>query len=148
MVVVIWLFFGLFILIFAASVTFRLIVLHPLAVPRYGLVDLFKYFKYKQYNECKTGELVAYVGLFGKGKTLSAVHMLTCVMKSVIGKWIPLLVRKKPGKAVYLFLPNACPEKKLLSKWRVKLQLVLSVLWISCNAAMGLISRVFLKRLL
>ena len=74
MVVVIWLFFGLFILVFAASVTFRLIVLHPLAVPRYGLVDLFKYFKYKQYNECKTGELVAYVGLFGKGKTLSAVH--------------------------------------------------------------------------
>ena len=70
----IWLFFGLFILVFAASVTFRLIVLHPLAVPRYGLVDLFKYFKYKQYNECKTGELVAYVGLFGKGKTLSAVH--------------------------------------------------------------------------
>ena len=77
MVVVIWLFFGLFILVFAASVTFRLIVLHPLAVPRYGLVDLFKYFKYKQYNECKTGELVAYVGLFGKGKTLSKLYELT-----------------------------------------------------------------------
>lgn len=86
MVVVIWLFFGLFILVFAASVTFRLIVLHPLAVPRYGLVDLFKYFKYKQYNECKTGELVAYVGLFGKGKTLSAVHKVCTLYHLYNGK--------------------------------------------------------------
>lgn len=85
-VVVIWLFFGLFILVFAASVTFRLIVLHPLAVPRYGLVDLFKYFKYKQYNECKTGELVAYVGLFGKGKTLSAVHKVCTLYHLYNGK--------------------------------------------------------------
>lgn len=36
--------------------------------------DFYYYIKRKEYNVCRTGELVAYTGLFGKGKTLSAVH--------------------------------------------------------------------------
>ena len=39
-----------------------------------GARDVFHYFARKAYNECKTGELLAYVGLFGKGKTLSVVR--------------------------------------------------------------------------
>ena len=46
---------------------------HPISLVRYGVVDLFNYFRYERWNECHTGELVAYTGLFGKGKTLSGV---------------------------------------------------------------------------
>lgn len=58
------------------SVCFRVTVLHPLAVIGYFCKDTYKYFRYKQKRNLKTGELVAYVGLFGKGKTLSAVHLV------------------------------------------------------------------------
>ena len=54
--------------------TLRCAVFHPVKLVRYGAVDLYEYIKYQKWNECKTGELVAYVGLFGKGKTLSAVQ--------------------------------------------------------------------------
>ena len=54
--------------------TIRCAFFHPVKLVRYGAVDLFQYLKYRKWNECRTGELVAYVGLFGKGKTLSAVH--------------------------------------------------------------------------
>jgi hypothetical protein len=40
----------------------------------YCTKDAFSYIRRKGYNEVQTGELVAYVGLFGKGKTLSAVN--------------------------------------------------------------------------
>lgn len=68
----------LFILGFLAlcyvSICFRLSVRHPIATAKNAAVDICHYYKYKKRNKCKTGELVAYVGLFGKGKTLSAVH--------------------------------------------------------------------------
>ena len=61
------------ILMFAFPVV-RCAVFNPVKVVKNGVVDLYLYFKLKKYNKCKTGELTAYVGLFGKGKTLSAVH--------------------------------------------------------------------------
>lgn len=44
-----------------------------------------------QYNTCKTGELVAYTGLFGKGKTLSAVHRVVSEYARYNGRlvWCP-----------------------------------------------------------
>lgn len=55
-------------------VPFRLVVQHPIAAVRYACTDTYSFFKLKKINCCKTGEIVAYVGLFGRGKTLSAVH--------------------------------------------------------------------------
>lgn len=52
----------------------RCVFSHPILSVRYGATDLFYWFKLNKRNLCRTGELVAYVGLFGKGKTLSAVH--------------------------------------------------------------------------
>ena len=63
-----------FVFLLYCSVCFRVAVLHPFAVVGYFCKDTFKYFRYKQYNNLKTGALVAFVGLFGKGKTLSVVH--------------------------------------------------------------------------
>lgn len=56
------------------SVCFRTAVLNPVSTLRYAVTDFIKYIKYKRWHECKTGKLICYVGLFGKGKTLSAVH--------------------------------------------------------------------------
>ena len=56
------------------SVTVRTIVLHPVSAGCYAALDLYNYIVRKGYNNCKTGEIIAYIGLFGRGKTLSAVH--------------------------------------------------------------------------
>ena len=58
--------------------------------------DLFQYFKYKKYRLVKTGEIIGFIGLFGRGKTLSAVHKVCSIY------------RAKNGLRVY------CPRRK---KW-------------------------------
>lgn len=60
----------------------------------YAPVDLFFYIMHKEYNNCKTGVLVAINGLFGRGKTLTAVHI-------VVNKYL-----KKNGKKVW------CSERR------------------------------------
>ena len=52
----------------------RCMVFHPITTVRNSVRDLSLYVLRKKHNVCKTGELIAYVGLFGKGKTLSVVH--------------------------------------------------------------------------
>lgn len=59
---------------FLISPVFRCAILHFFNTLSYGFKDTVAWFREKQYNRCNTGELLAYVGLFGKGKTLSAVH--------------------------------------------------------------------------
>jgi hypothetical protein len=54
--------------------TMRCAVFNPIKVIKNGAVDLYFYIVRKGWNVCCTGELIAYVGLFGKGKTLSVVH--------------------------------------------------------------------------
>ena len=68
------------------SPTFRCAVSHPFALPYNGIRDLVFYLRRKEYNHCGTGELVAYTGLFGKGKTLSAVHRVMSAYKYYDGK--------------------------------------------------------------
>lgn len=66
--VVVWLFFCYL------SVFVRVVSSHPFKTGRYTFKDIYKYFRFKQWRICSTGQIIAYVGLFGKGKTLSAVH--------------------------------------------------------------------------
>ena len=54
--------------------TIRCAVCHPILLVVNGSRDLYYYIRRKEYNHYGTGELVAYTGLFGKGKTLSVVH--------------------------------------------------------------------------
>lgn len=71
--------------------TLRCAVFHPLAMVLYSARDFYHYLRRKGYNQCATGELVAYTGLFGKGKTLSAVHKVTKAYHKYDGKqvWCP-----------------------------------------------------------
>ena len=73
----------LFIIVFACimSVCVRVIVTHPISTVRYGVIDLYKYFRFHRWDECATGTISCYVGLFGKGKTLSAVHKVVSLYK-------------------------------------------------------------------
>ena len=68
--------------------TLRCAVFHPVHLVRYGISDLIRYIKFERWNECKTGELVAYVGLFGKGKTLSAVHKVVSMYERYNGMMV------------------------------------------------------------
>lgn len=63
------------------SVCVRVVVTHPVSTVKYAAIDLYKYFKYHQWNNCSTGTISCYVGLFGKGKTLSAVHKVMYLYK-------------------------------------------------------------------
>lgn len=56
------------------STALRIAVMHPIHTILYGIKDGFNYIRYKKWRNCKTGKLIAYTALFGKGKTLSAVH--------------------------------------------------------------------------
>lgn len=71
--------------------TLRCAVTHPFSVIINGARDLYTYVVHKEYNVCGTGELVAYTGLFGKGKTLSAVHRVVSAFNAYDGKmvWCP-----------------------------------------------------------
>lgn len=73
----------LFIIVFACiiSVCVRVIVTHPVSTIWYGVIDMYKYFWYRCWNNCATGTISCYVGLFGKGKTLSAVHKVVSLYK-------------------------------------------------------------------
>lgn len=56
------------------SVSFRVAFMNPFATVGYFLKDVFDYFRYKKWRNCRTGLIVCFIGLFGKGKTLSVVH--------------------------------------------------------------------------
>ena len=60
--------------LFVISLRFRIAVCHPFATIYYAIKDFIKYIRFKEWRRLSTGVLVAFVGLFGKGKTLSAVH--------------------------------------------------------------------------
>ena len=75
-----------FVLIYFPTV--RCAVCHPVSLVRYGVSDLIRYIRFHRWNECKTGELVAYVGLFGKGKTLSAVHKVVSMYERYNGMMV------------------------------------------------------------
>ncbi|MDE7299061.1 MAG: hypothetical protein K2N94_09580 [Lachnospiraceae bacterium] len=98
--ILIWLIVALF--SFFVFPTFRCMVLHPVSTVYYVVHDLILYFLRHKYNNLKTGEIVCFCGMFGRGKTLSAVHHV------VAEKYM-----RKNGKKVW------CPERKKLVRQRV-----------------------------
>lgn len=79
---------GVFLLLLFASPVFRCALLRTPSVVLNAVLDIFAYFRYRKGNECRTGEIVAFCGLFGKGKTLSMVHRVTSLYKKYDGKKI------------------------------------------------------------
>lgn len=91
---------GLIVLVVAVVVVFmfptlRCALSHPLSVVKCGSLDLYHYLVHKGGNSCPTGELVAFVGLFGKGKTLSAVHKVVSMYERYNGVKVWCGRRKK-----------------------------------------------------
>lgn len=80
-----------FIAALAIMPVLRCAVFHPVSLTIYGIKDAYLYIAHKQGNTLGTGELVAYTGLFGKGKTLSAVHRVVSAYQHYNGKkvWCP-----------------------------------------------------------
>lgn len=87
----IWVFFFVFLVLCALSAVFRCAVTHPISLTVYGVKDVIMYFMHHERDTLPTGELVAYTGLFGKGKTLSAVHRVVNAYYKYDGKpvWCP-----------------------------------------------------------
>lgn len=53
----------------------------------YAISDIYKYFRYRKWNECKVyGKINVYTGLFGRGKTLSSVHYIVGIFNKYNGK--------------------------------------------------------------
>ncbi len=80
----------------------RCLVLNSVKVLWYLPRDIYLFFVHKQYNNCTTGVIVAVIGLFGKGKTLTAVYLI-CRM-----------YLRKNGKKVW------CKRRKKLVTQRIK----------------------------
>lgn len=78
----------LFVVAFIFSHVFRVIVENPIQSIKYFFKDIPLYFKYKKWRNCRTGTIVCYAGLFGKGKTLSAVHKVVSIYKRYNNKRI------------------------------------------------------------
>ena len=80
-----------FIFLLVLLPTFRCAVFHPQHLVFYGVRDLVEYYRHKKYNVCGSGELIAFTGLFGKGKTLSAVHKVVSSYNHFNGRpvWCP-----------------------------------------------------------
>ena len=84
------------------SVVFRVLLFHPFKTVYNAIVDCLKWMKFRRWREIKMGQLICFIGLFGQGKTLSAVHY-------VVGKY-----NKYNGKKIY------DPNRK---KWVIVAQL-------------------------
>lgn len=84
----------LLILLLFASPVFRCALLHLPSVVVNGVRDIYGYLRYRKYSECRTGEIVAFCGLFGKGKTLSMVHKVVQIYKKYDGKKVYDSARK------------------------------------------------------
>lgn len=66
---------------------FRIFIFKFPSVIFNSLVDLYKYFRYRKWNECKEyGKINVYTGLFGRGKTLSSVHYVLGIYNKYNGK--------------------------------------------------------------
>lgn len=85
---------GVFILLVCSPVA-RCAAMHPVLAVRNAAADFIRYVRYRKWRECRTGEIVAYCGLFGRGKTLSMVHKVCDVYRRYDGRKVYDPVRKK-----------------------------------------------------
>lgn len=106
------------VIVCALSVCARVVFSHPISTVKYGVKDFIKYLKFKQWRNCKTGSLICFVGLFGKGKTLSAVHYVVQKYKRYNGKLIYDFDRKKWVTQIVHIISNvelSLPYEKFVS---------------------------------
>lgn len=84
-------FFVIFFVALVVSPELRCVILNPLFIIRYVFTDLYNFWRSKSWNLCPSGELICYSGLFGKGKTLSAVREIVYLYDRYNGKkvWCP-----------------------------------------------------------
>ena len=68
--------FGIILVLCAIFPCVGCVAFNPHFTTFYGFKDIYKYFKYKEYNNAPYGKIDCYCALFGKGKTLSVVHEL------------------------------------------------------------------------
>lgn len=107
-----------FILILIVFPSIRCSLINLYRVLPYSIRDLIIYIKHKDYNLCKTGEIVAYCGLFGKGKTLSVVHKVVKSYKTKNNKYVWCKRRKKFVKQRIKVISNVhldIPYEKFIS---------------------------------
>lgn len=92
--------------------------MHPLKTAKNGALDLYFYIKEKRYDVCPNGVLVAIMGMFGKGKTLTAVHIVVSMYHKYNGKMVWCPERKKFVRQRINILSNVelkVPHEKLIS---------------------------------
>lgn len=83
----VWLIIIVFVFIAFPIIPFMLTHLY-LIIP-YGVKDIYKYFKYKRWNECKHyGQILTYNGLFGTGKSLSTTKFVCSIYNRYNGKLV------------------------------------------------------------
>lgn len=114
----IYLYFLIFGILFACSICFRVSIMHPVKFVRYAIKDSYKYFRFKRWRAASTGQLIAFVGLFGKGKTLSAVHFVCRKYKKYNNRMIYDFGRKKWVRQKVHIISNvelALPYEKFVS---------------------------------
>lgn len=90
-----FLFVPLILFAFIFLPTLRCAVFNLYQVSKYSVRDTINYYRQKKYNLYSTGELVAYTGLFGKGKTLSVVHRVVGAYEKYNDKLVWCPQRKK-----------------------------------------------------
>ena len=84
------------IVMFICSPVFRCMLFHPFKTVFNVLGDFFEWLVHAGWRRCKkTGLLVAFCGLFGKGKTLSAVHEVTWLYQKYNDKKVYDKFRKR-----------------------------------------------------
>lgn len=76
----------------------RGILLHPFKVVYYGVKDIYKWFRDREWNRCEQGFIDCYCGLFGQGKTLSATSRLIRDYKRYNGKLLRVDGKLHPVK--------------------------------------------------
>lgn len=89
----------------------------------YGVLDIYKYFKYKRWREFKRyGKIMCYTGLFGSGKTLSMTHFVRYLYEKYNnqevfdfeqGKWVVQHIHIISNYTLYgiPYTPLTCEEQ-------------------------------------
>lgn len=72
---------GIFLILFFAFISFRVMVLHPVLTLTYAVRDIYRYFRQRKYDYYDAGLLNCYFAHFGRGKTLSAVHYVAAIFR-------------------------------------------------------------------
>lgn len=82
----------------------RTVVTHPISCIINGLKDFYLYFKERRWNIAPRGEVLAFTGLFGKGKTLSMVAYASKIYHKYNGKftWNKFQHKLLPNKFIVL----------------------------------------------